>query len=49
MRKKGDSALIDLLINVRIADINRDDENLLKSKFITPEDENYPHHAIYIR
>ena len=33
---------------VRIADINRTDENLVKSKFVKPEDENYPHHAIHI-
>ena len=38
MRQKGDTALIDLLNKVRVADINSDNENLLKSKFVKPED-----------
>ena len=48
MRQKGDTTFIDLLNKVRIADINRDYENLLKSKFVKPEGEKYPHHAIHI-
>ena len=48
MRQKGDTTFIDLLNKVRIADINRDDENLLKSKFVKPEGENYPRQAIHI-
>ena len=48
MRQKGDNVLIDLLNKVRVADINIDDENLLKSKFVKPEDGNYPHQAIHI-
>ena len=45
MRQKGDTSLIGLLNKVRKPDINRDDENLLKSKLVKPENENYPHHA----
>ena len=48
MRQKGNTILIDLLNKVRIADINRDYENLLKYKFVKPKDENYPHHAIHM-
>ena len=48
MRQKGDNVFIDLLNKVRVADINIDDENLIKSKFVKPEDGNYPHQAIHI-
>ena len=48
MRKKGDTALIYLLYKVRVADVNRDDENILKSEFVKPEDGNYPYEAIHI-
>ena len=48
MRQKGDTTLIDLLNKIRVGDIDDKDEALLKSKFITREHDNYPHHAIHI-
>ena len=49
MRQRGDIVLIDLLNKVRTANIDANDENLLMSKFVTKEDNNYPHQAIHIR
>ena len=43
-----DIVLVDLLNKVRTANIDANDENLLMSKFVTKEDDNYPHQAIHI-
>ena len=48
MRQRGDSQLIDLLNNVRIADINATDIELLQSKVIKPGSANYPIDALHI-
>ena len=48
MRQKGDSVFIDLLNNIRVANIKRCDDILLKSKFISKNDPNYPTDAIHL-
>ena len=48
MMQRGDIVLIDLLNKVRTANIDASDENLLMLKFVTNEDDNYPHQAIHI-
>ena len=48
MRQRGDTVLIDLLNKFRTANIDANNENLLMSKFVTKEDDNYPHQAIHI-
>ena len=48
MRQRGDTTLIDLLNNIRTASFNAEDENLLRSKFVTKDNDNYPHHSIHI-
>ena len=48
MRQRGDTVLIDLLNKVRTVNIDANDENLLMSKFVRKEDDNYPHQAIHI-
>ena len=48
MRQKGDCVFIDLLNNIRVANINSSDEILLKSKFISKNDPNYPINAIHL-
>ena len=48
MRQRGDSQLIDLLNNVRTADIQPNDIDILKSRVIEPDTDNYPHDALHI-
>ena len=48
MRQQGDNQFIDLLNNVRVGSITKEDENLLKSRFISPNDFDYPHDALHI-
>ena len=48
MRQKGDFIFIDLLNKVRAGNIDSNDENLLKSKFIMKDDSRYPTDAIHI-
>ena len=48
MRQKGDSDLIDLLNKVGTSTLDEYDENLLKSRFITRNDNNYPSDALHI-
>ena len=48
MGQRGDSQLIDLLNNVRIAGINATDIELLQSKVIKPGSANYPIDALHI-
>ena len=48
MRQKGDNTLIDLLDNVRVGELTEADEEILKSRFIDQEDENYPQEALHI-
>ena len=48
MRQRGDSELIDLLNKVRTASLDESDEILLKSRFITENDTNYPFDALHI-
>lgn len=48
MRQREDQRLIDLLNNIRTGNLEPRHEELLKSKFISPEDLNYPKDAIHI-
>ena len=48
MRQRGDVTFIDLLNRVRIAEVNTDDENILKSKFVIEDNAHYPQKAIHI-
>ena len=48
MRQRGDSDLIDLLNKVRTSSLEEYDENLLKSRFIKENDDNYPSDALHI-
>ena len=47
MRQRGDGNFINLLNNVRIAELNDSDISLLRSKFIKPNDK-YPQDALHI-
>ena len=48
MQQRGDSDLIDLLNKVRTATLEECDENCLKSRFISQNDDNYPEDALHI-
>ena len=48
MRQRGDSDLIDLLNKVLMVSLEAYDENILKSRFISPRDENYPSDPLHI-
>ena len=48
MRQRGDSELIDLLNKVRTASLDEHDESVLKSKFITKSNADYPIDALHI-
>ena len=48
MRQKGDSRLIQLLNKVRVGNIDKDAETLLKSRFIQSTDPDYPFDALHI-
>ncbi|XP_057299096.1 uncharacterized protein LOC130629775 [Hydractinia symbiolongicarpus] len=48
MRQRGDQHLIELLNNIRVGKLETRHEDLLKSKFISPNDPHYPKNAIYI-
>ena len=48
MRQQGDHQFIDLLNDIRIGTISEEDENLLKSRFISPNNADYPHDALHI-
>ena len=48
MRQKGDSQLIDLLNNVRIGKLTDIDREIIKERFIDPDSENFPGHAVHI-
>ena len=48
MRQRGDTRLIELLNNIRIGRLLETDINLLKTRLITKETENYPVHALHI-
>ena len=48
MRQRGDNTLIDLLNNITVGTLTTEDEQLLKSRFISTTDKNYPHHALHI-
>ena len=48
MRQRGDSELIDLLSKVRTSSLEECEEDLLKSRFITKDADNYPSDALHI-
>ena len=48
MRQQGDNRFIDLLNNVRIGCLTEADELLLKSRFVSPESQDYPWNALHI-
>ena len=48
MRQRGDTALIDLLNEVRVAKLSQHSENLLLSRFVNVNDPNYPIDALHI-
>ncbi|XP_057316850.1 uncharacterized protein LOC130657876 [Hydractinia symbiolongicarpus] len=48
MRQRGDQHLIELLNNIRVGKLETRHEDLLKSKFISPNDPHYPKNAIHI-
>ncbi|XP_057310102.1 uncharacterized protein LOC130648098 [Hydractinia symbiolongicarpus] len=48
MRQRDDQHLIELLNNIRVGKLERRHEDLLKSKFISPNDPHYPKNAIHI-
>lgn len=48
MRQKDDSVFIDLLNKVRVADVDNTAETILKSKFVSQSDPNYPYDVIHI-
>ena len=48
MRQQGDNVFIDLLNNVRVANLTSNDENLLKSRFISEDIVDYPKEALHL-
>jgi len=48
MRQQGDSTFIDLLNNVILGIITEDDEKILRSKFISQDDPDYPWDALHL-
>ena len=48
MRQKGDDTFINLLNNIRTGEITAEDEEILKSRFISPDDPSYPHDALHL-
>ena len=48
MRQQGDNVFIDLLNNARVASLSEEDEQLLKSRFIPTNSDDYPKNALHI-
>ena len=48
MRQQGDNVFIDLLNNVRVSNLTSNDENLLKSRFISEDIVDYPKEALHL-
>ena len=48
MHQRGGSQLIDLLSNVRTANLNLHNINMIQSRIMQPEDANYPKDALHI-
>lgn len=48
IRQRGDSPFIDLLNRVRIGEITNDDEKILKSRFISTDNVDFPHDALHL-
>ena len=48
MRQRGASNLTDLLNKVRTASLEENDENILKSRFLSQNDDSYPTDVLYI-
>ena len=48
MRQRGDSNLIDLLNKVRTASLEKNDEIILRSRFLSQNDDSYPTDALHI-
>ena len=48
MRQQGDDTFIDLLNNIRVANLTSNDEKLLKSRFISKDHADYPREAIHL-
>ncbi len=47
-RQKGDAKLIDILNNIRVRVLSREDKDLLKSKFLSATDKGYPLDTLHI-
>ena len=48
MRQKGDNAFIELLNEIRVGDLSSEQETVLKSRIIKPENSNYPWNALHL-
>eukprot|EP00111_Clytia_hemisphaerica_P014066 TCONS_00041399-protein len=48
MRQQGDNTFIDLLNNVRIGRLTEDEEKILQSRFVSPENPDYPWDALHL-
>ena len=48
MRQQGENRFINLLNNVRLGTMTEEDERILKSKFISQDDQNYPWDALHL-
>ena len=48
MRQRDDTDFIDLLNNVRVGDLDFNDENMIKSRLITRENPNYPMESLHL-
>ncbi|XP_066911767.1 uncharacterized protein [Clytia hemisphaerica] len=48
MRQQGDNTFVNLLNNIRIGIITEEDERILRSKFISQDDPNYPWDALHL-
>lgn len=48
MRQRGDTVFIDLLNNIRVGEIDVNDENLIKSRFISVNHSDYPWDALHL-
>ena len=48
MRQQGDNEFIDLLNNIRVANLTPDDEDLIKSRFISEDMTDYPKEALHL-
>ena len=48
MRQKGDNTFIDLLNEIRVGELSAENESILRSRIIKPDDLNYPWNALHL-